>query len=92
MSADGRFVAFASDASNLVAGAAGTQVYVRDRTNGTTSLVSTSTLGAGGNGPSRRPAISADGRFVAFTSAANDLVAGDTNGHSDVFVRNMQTA
>ncbi len=91
ISADGRFVAFASDASNLVAGAAGTQVYVRDRTNGTTSLVSTSTLGGGGNGGARRPAISADGRFVAFTSTANDLVAGDTNNKADVFVRNMQT-
>jgi len=66
-------------------------VRARSQRTGTTSLVSTSTLGAGGNGPSRRPAISADGRFVAFTSAANDLVAGDTNGHSDVFVRNMQT-
>lgn len=50
-------------------------------------LASVSLTGAGGNGDSNRPALSADGRFVAFRSAANNLVPGDTNSLSDVFVR-----
>jgi hypothetical protein len=65
---------------------------VRDLTLGTTTLVSINSAGGNsGNGSSVLPVISADGRFVAFTSLASDLVATDTNGHNDVFVRDLQT-
>ncbi|MFC6674097.1 TolB family protein [Marinobacterium aestuariivivens] len=90
ISADGRFVAFRSGASNLVAGDTnGTgDVFVHDRATGATSRVSVNSSGVEGNGDSARdiPAISADGRFVAFVSGANNLVAGDTNGEEDIFV------
>jgi len=90
ISADGRFVAFSSWASNLVAGDTnGTDdVFLRDRARGTTERVSVSTTGQQADGSAWGPvAISADGRFVAFTSAASNLVAGDTNRKNDVFVR-----
>ena len=63
-------------------------VFVRDRTAGTTRRVSVGPLGAQGTGDGEEsyPAISADGRFVAFESISSDLVPGDTNGLSDVFV------
>ncbi|TMM11186.1 MAG: hypothetical protein E6G00_05495, partial [Actinobacteria bacterium] len=89
ISADGRFVAFYSDAANLVAGdgnAAG-DGFVRDRKAGRTKRVSVASHGTQGNDTSFPPSISADGRFVAFTSLANNLVAGDTNGASDIFAR-----
>ncbi len=91
ISADGSKVAFWSDATNLVPGDVNFQrdIFLRDRTLGTTSLVSISTAGVQGNGPSSRPSISADGRFVAFTSDASNLVAGDTNLVGDVFVRDL---
>ena len=82
-------------ASNLVAddtnGAS--DVFVRDLANGTTARVSTSSSGAQGNGSSGDAAsdISADGRFVSFSSAARNLVDGDTNGVRDVFVADRQT-
>jgi hypothetical protein len=67
-------------------------IFVRDLQTGTLTLVSLNSAGtAGGNASSVNPVISADGRFVAFESRASDLVANDTNGHSDVFVRDMQT-
>jgi Tol biopolymer transport system component len=84
ISANGRYVAFSSSATNLVAGATG-GVFVRDRVTGTTTLVSVATGGAKANGG--EPAISADGRYVAFISEASNLVAGDTNERPDVFVR-----
>jgi len=89
LSADGRFVAFQSVASNLVPGDAngGTDVFVRDRQSGTTERVNLSTAGAQADSSSGAPRISADGRFVAFTSYATNLVAGDTNGWWDTFVR-----
>jgi len=89
ISADGRYVAFWSMASNLVAGDTnGTwDVFVRDRTAGTTERVSLDSSGAQANGPSYGPAISADGRWVAFQSFASNLVPGDANGLYDVFVR-----
>lgn len=92
LSSDGRFVVFTSSASDLVAGDtnAVADVFVRDRVAGTTERVSTSAAGAQLNGASTAAAISADGRFVAFTSAATDAVAGDTNGVTDVFVRDRQ--
>jgi Tol biopolymer transport system component len=87
ISANGRYVAFSSSATNLVAGDTNgtTDVFVRDRVTGTTTRVSISTRGAQANGGA--PAISADGRYVAFISSASNLVAGDTDGWQDVFVR-----
>jgi cysteine-rich repeat protein len=89
ISADGRFVAFASSASNLVPGDTNSQldVFVRDRATGAVERVSISTEGLQGTGQSTTPAISADGGAVVFTSAAANLVPGDTNGRFDVFVR-----
>jgi Tol biopolymer transport system component len=88
ISADGRYVAFASAASTLVSGDSnGTEdVFVVDRVARTTERVSLSSAGEQGNGDSYGPAISADGRYVAFTSSASNLTAGDGNGELDVFV------
>jgi Tol biopolymer transport system component len=85
--AEGRYVAFTSTSSNLAGATGGSrQVFWRDRFTGETRLVSASPGGAAGNNSSDAPAISADGQTVAFQSVASDLVAGDTNGVSDVFV------
>lgn len=89
ISADGRFIAFTSDASDLVpTDSNGTSdIFVRDRAQGTTELISIRTDGAdSGNGASASPSVSADGRFVAFRSAATDLVAG-AGAVENVFVR-----
>jgi Tol biopolymer transport system component len=93
ISADGRMVAFASDATNLVAGDTNgrTDVFVRDRRTGTTKRVSVGPNGVQGDERSYGPALSADGRVVAFQSEATNLVAGDTNGAADVFVRSSTT-
>jgi Tol biopolymer transport system component len=93
LSADGQVVAFESFATNLVAGDAnGTwDVFVRDRSTGATERISVDSAGAEGNGKSFFPALSADGRFVAFVSWAGNLVAGDANGFSDVFVHDRAT-
>jgi Tol biopolymer transport system component len=92
ISADGRFVAFESAASNLVGGDTnGTyDIFVHDRHTGTTERASLATGGGQANGYSRLPSISGDGRYVAFYSEATNLVAGDTNGFDDVFVRDRQ--
>jgi Tol biopolymer transport system component len=89
ISAGGRFVAFASAASNLVPGDTNGawDVFVRDRLAGVTRRVSVASNGRQGNGTSDWPAISADGRYVAFNSAASNLVASDSNDALDVFVR-----
>ncbi len=87
ISGDGRYVAFMSGASNLVPGDVGYEdVFVRDRLNGTTELVSFATGGAQAHGNSEIPSISPDGRYVAFRSEARDLVPGDSNGFGDVFL------
>jgi Tol biopolymer transport system component len=93
ISADGRFVAFESAATNLVAGDnnGAVDVFVRDRQTGTTERVSVDAAGQEGNGASDSAAISADGRIVAFESAASNLVAGDADAAEDVFVRDRQT-
>ena len=93
LSADGRFVAFASVATNLVAGDLDKDfdVFVRDRLTGTIECVSVDPSGAMVDGFSFFPTISADGRFVAFESASSTLVPGDTNDRSDVFVRDRVT-
>jgi len=89
ISADGRYVAFESQASNLVAAntGGGTDVYVYDRQTNTIEWVSI----ANSISTSFDPAISGDGRYVAFYSYASNLVAGDTNGSPDVFVYDRQT-
>jgi len=93
ISADGRFVAFDSLASNLVPGDMnGTwDVFIHDLQTGLTTRVSVDSSGAEGNSESISPSISAAGRFVAFESWASNLVPGDTNGLEDVFVHDLQT-
>ena len=95
-SADGRFVAFVSRASNLVPGDTNARqdVFVRDRRTDQTERVSVDSAGAQASGAwwdNEDVAINADGRFVAFTSSASNLVPGDANGQKDVFVRDRLT-
>ena len=93
LSPDGRYVAFDSDGSNLVAGDSNAKVdiFVHDRQTGTTERVSVDSAGAEANGASSEPSISSGGRYVAFLSAATNLVTGDTNAGSDIFVHDRQT-
>jgi Tol biopolymer transport system component len=93
LSADGRYVAFRSGASNLVAGDtnANDDIFVRDRVGHTTKRVSVSSAGRQADDYSVSPSISADGRYIAFTSAATNLVAGDSNAVTDVFLHDMLT-
>ncbi|MEU4799293.1 RICIN domain-containing protein [Streptomyces sp. NPDC023327] len=93
VSADGRHVAFVSNAADLVAGDTNGygDVFVRDLQAGTTRRVSVASDGTQGNSGSSEPSLSADGRHVAFTSDASNLVPGDTNRSGDVFVRDLQT-
>jgi hypothetical protein len=96
MSADGRFVAFGSDATDLVTTPDNNNredIFVRDLQTNTTRLVSVNSAGnAAGNSGSGLPVISADGRFVAFLSSATDLVTTiDNNNDVDIFVRDLQT-
>ena len=93
INADGRYVAFVSGATNLVTGDTNGRrdVFVYDRQTGQTTRVSVDSTGAEGNFLSRHPSISADGRYVAFFSFANNLVAGDSNGVVDVFVHDRRT-
>src|SRR5262245_2757120 len=94
LSDDGRVVAFASDADNLVPSDANgeTDIFVHDFTTGVTDRVSVSSAGVEANESSYSPSISADGRFVAFMSPADNLVAGDTNLRSDIFVHDRKRA
>jgi Tol biopolymer transport system component len=94
ISDDGRYVAFMSAASNLVEGdtigaspSSGRDVFVRDRFEGTTERVSVGEDGSEANGNALRPSISSDGRYVCWTSRADNLVTGDTNEKADTFVR-----
>lgn len=89
ISDDGRFVAFGSYASNLVAGDTNgaPDVFVRDRQTRSTTRVSVNSKGEQGNAGSYDPSVSADGRFVAFTSRATNLMEGVTNGVWHVYVR-----
>jgi len=97
MSGDGRYVAFESAATNLVPGDTNglSDIFVHDRATGTTTRVSVVSGGAQATGSagmrSRRPSISADGRYVAFDSDFPTLVTGDTNGKPDVFVHDRVT-
>lgn len=91
LSADGRFVAFYTSASNMVPGDTNEvwDVFVRDRETGATERVSLGVDGAEGNDSSVWPSISADGTRVAFHSRASNLVPGDTNQTWDIFVRDL---
>jgi Tol biopolymer transport system component len=91
ISGDGRYVAFVSLASNLVPGDTNKvrEVYVRDRTAHTTIRVATSDAGLPGNKLSVMPAVSRDGSVVVFASDASNLVLGDTNHESDIFLRRL---
>src|SRR6266404_2888313 len=92
ISTSGRYACFESSASDLVSGDTNgvTDVFVRDLASNTTALVSVSISGGAGNGVCRGSTMTPDGRYVAFVSAATNLVAGDTNGIPDVFVRDLQ--
>lgn len=89
ISGDGRFVVFSSFASNLgpVDTNGNADVYLLDRSTGSMDLVSVSSSGAQGNGLSTDASVSADGRYVAFLTSATNLAPNDTNGASDVLVR-----
>jgi len=99
-SADGRYVTFMSEASNLVENDTNgvPDVFVHDRQTGETERVSVDNSGTQANqagsvvpAGSTQPSLSADGRYVAFGSYADNLVADDTNGHQDIFVHDQQT-
>ena len=89
ISSDGRFIAFDSDAKTLAPNDTNNtiDVYVRDQTTGVVTCISVDSTGASGNGASFDPALSADGRYVAFFSDASNLITNDANQASDVFVR-----
>ena len=93
VSLDGRFVAFSSDSSNLVAGDTNVDwdVFMHDLQSGATTRVSVSSAGNQATGSSFRPSLSRNGRWLSFQSDAADLVLGDTNGRNDVFVHDRQT-
>ncbi|MBX7137831.1 MAG: hypothetical protein K1X83_07585 [Oligoflexia bacterium] len=94
ISASGDYAVFASLATNL----GGKQsknfpdIFFKDLTTGDIEIVSIGVNGGEANGASSRPSVSSDGRFVAFISAASNLVPDDTNGVSDLFVRDRQTS
>ncbi|MDX6596110.1 MAG: hypothetical protein QOI72_1492, partial [Solirubrobacterales bacterium] len=90
---DGRYVAFESDATNLVGGTdanGDSDVFLRNRVTHVTKRMSVSSAGVGGNGASYDPSISDDGRFVVFWSDSSNLVGNDTNGTTDIFVRDRE--
>ena len=100
ISADGRYVLFASTANNLVTIATNTpipavspsplNVFLRDRSNAVTTLVSINSSGSGGGNDNSWPiALSTNGQYVLFESSANNLVSSDTNNAPDIFVRNL---
>jgi len=92
ISANGRHVAFTSEANNLVPGDGNGQsdVFVRDRQTGATTRLSVSSNGTEANGVSILPSISANGRYVLFSSSAANLVPGDSNGALDAFLHDRQ--
>ncbi len=97
VSADGRYTAFSSVASNLVSGDTNGKkdVFVRDMVNNSTARISVSSSSVEGNDDSEIRAISKTGRYVAFSSAASNLIDGETNsvgsGNFDVYIRDTQT-
>ena len=90
ISNDGRFVAFASTANNLIPGVGGSQIYVHDWQTNQTFLVSQDTGGNAGNGDSSQPTISSNGQVVAFTSLATNLAATLGGSGTQIFLRDTQ--
>ncbi|CAA6603808.1 hypothetical protein MTBLM1_140018 [Rhodospirillaceae bacterium LM-1] len=90
---DGRYVVFASDATNLISGDTNgiSDVFIHDVQTGTTTRISVDSSGNEANNGSYSPSISSDGRYVAFRSSATNLVAGDTNVATDIFLKDTQT-
>lgn len=93
ISKDGRYAVFSSTASNLVTGDTNSvsDIFLHDRELGSTTRVSVSGSGAQANGASDLPAISPDGRYIAYRSKATNLVANDTNAKADVFLYDRLT-
>jgi Tol biopolymer transport system component len=93
ISMDGRFVVFRSDASNLVPGDTNGvgDVFLYNVETGQTTRASVGSGGQQANGLSRDPSVCANGRYVSFTSEADNLVSGDNNGEHDVFLHNTET-
>jgi hypothetical protein len=93
ISGDGRYVAFQSEASNLVSSDTNgnDDIFVHDRQAGVTTRVSVDSSGAQANASSSAPVISDDGNYIVFSSGATNLVTGDTNSKTDVFVHDRQT-
>ncbi len=90
VSSDGRYVAFTTDATNLApvdANGSAFDVFVQDTLQNSLNLVSVSSQGVQGNGASVLRSMTGDGRFVVFSSTSSNLVANDSNGVEDVFVR-----
>jgi Tol biopolymer transport system component len=89
ISANGLYVTFSSNAGNLVTGDTNnlTDVFICHWQTGTMERVSIRTGGAEGNAPSYHPSISGDGRYIVFASEASTLVASDSNGVKDIFLR-----
>ena len=93
LSGDGRFAAFDSFDSGITPGDTNgySDVFLKDTQTGAISLVSTDAAGGLGNANSGNPVLSPDGRYLLFSSGATNLVAGDTNDRSDVFLKDLQT-
>lgn len=97
LSGDGRFVAFESIAGNLSDPSVDPDtngvhdIFVRDRLTGATERVSVASDGTQGNAPSQDPSTTADGRYVVFQSGASNLVTGDLNQRTDIFVHDRQS-
>lgn len=93
LSDDGRYVAYYSDSSNLVPGDTNgmTDIFVRDRAKSTTNRISVDSNGQQSNDMSYFPQLSSNGRFIAFASRATNLVPGDTNGRTDIFLHDQLT-
>jgi flagellin-like hook-associated protein FlgL len=93
MSADGRYIVFTSRATNLVSGDTNgvDDIFLRDRVTNTTTRISTDSSGVQSNGGSFSASISPNGRYVTYISGATNLVAGDTNGVNDVFLKDLTT-
>ena len=88
VSQNGRYIAYASPATNLVVGDANglSDIFIYDTQNGMVMLATRPTAGGAADGASRRPSLSASGRYLSFESAATNLVASDSNGVTDVFL------
>ena len=87
ISADGRYVVFTSLSTNLAGTTSLNQVFKRDTLLGITTLVSSDSGGSPANADCTNPRVSSDGQYVVFSTAATNMVGGDTNGVKDVFVR-----